>query len=81
LFPILTAPKDQGHQGVLRFCIGARAYREQRPPWARRFGPPRAWRIILTTCKSRIKNNICLQTSDSGRGGLTTLVLLKEDVR
>jgi len=44
-------------------------------------GGPETRRIILTTCNSRIKNNIYLKTTISAVRGLTTLVLFKEDVR
>ena len=81
LFPILTAAKVQSHQAVLRFCMRARAYPQRRPPEARRSGPPRAWKIVLTTCKSSIKNSIYLQKVIPAGRGLTTLVLSKEDVR
>jgi hypothetical protein len=81
LLPILTAVKDRSPQAVLLFCMRERAQCERRRRQPTRSGPPDVWRIILTTCKSPIKNNItCIKAIQDGRG-LATLVLFKEDVR
>jgi len=80
-FLIITAAKGRSYHAVLRFCMSARAYPRRRRPWQGRSGPPGAWKIVLTTCKSSIKNNIYLQKAIPAGRGLTTLVLFKEDIR
>ena len=81
LFPVLTAGKGPSHRAFVRFCMNAHADRERRPSASGQSGPPRERKIVLTTCKSSIKNNIYSQKAIPAGRGLTTLVLFKEDVR